>query len=475
MSAEWQGMLLGDFVELKRGYDLPKKQRTAGEVPLVSSAGVSDTHGEAKVAGPGVVTGRYGTIGEVYYVEEDFWPLNTTLYVRDFKGNVPKFVYYFLKTIDYLQYSDKAAVPGVNRNHLHTAEILVPTSTDMQQRIAEILAVLDDKIQLNHQINQTLEQMAQAIFKSWFVDFEPVKAKIAARKHWLAMQPANESASPVCYASDAKYRPPGDESPAVDLETAISLAAMRAISGRFLTDAGTDPLARLQAEQPAQYAELRATAALFPAAMQDSELGDIPEGWVAGNLKYIAKYPNDRVSTEELTLGTYVSTECMIENKKGVAPATSIPTTTAVPSFKPNQVLVSNIRPYFKKIWLARYTGGRSPDVLCFDCIDNQGHEFLFNVLYQDSFFDYMMRTSKGAKMPRGDKKAVMEFELTIPSSQLIAEYSQRISGFYKLAALKSVENNALEQLRDSLLPKLLSGELTLPEAQTPLQDVVHA
>ncbi len=100
MNSDWSSMLLGDFIELKRGYDLPKKHRVLGKVPLISSAGLSDHHSEAKVTGPGVVTGRYGTIGEVYYVESDFWPLNTTLYIRDFKGNDPKFVYYFLKTID---------------------------------------------------------------------------------------------------------------------------------------------------------------------------------------------------------------------------------------------------------------------------------------------------------------------------------------------------------------------------------------
>ena len=85
MASEWKESLLGDLVELKRGYDLPKKNRTEGFVPVISSSGVSDHHSESKVAGPGVVTGRYGTLGEVFYTEEDYWPLNTTLYVRDFK------------------------------------------------------------------------------------------------------------------------------------------------------------------------------------------------------------------------------------------------------------------------------------------------------------------------------------------------------------------------------------------------------
>jgi type I restriction enzyme S subunit len=174
MTAEWQDTTLGEVLELKRGYDLPKSKREPGRIPIISSSGESDTHSVAKVRGPGVVTGRYGTIGEVFYSANDFWPLNTTLYVRNFKGNDEKFIYYFLKTIDYRQYSDKAAVPGVNRNHLHLAEVRIPTSIEEQKAIAHILGTLDDKIELNRQMNATLEAMAQALFKSWFVDFDPV-------------------------------------------------------------------------------------------------------------------------------------------------------------------------------------------------------------------------------------------------------------------------------------------------------------
>jgi type I restriction enzyme S subunit len=175
-SNTWRETTLGDVVELKRGYDLPKRDRVSGAVPLVSSSGISDHHAEAKVKGPGVVTGRYGTIGEVFFIDEDFWPLNTALYVRDFKGNDPRFISYLLRTLDFFAYSDKAAVPGVNRNHLHTAPVRIPP-LDEQQRIARILGALDDKIELNRRICQTLEAMAQALFKSWFVDFDPVRAK----------------------------------------------------------------------------------------------------------------------------------------------------------------------------------------------------------------------------------------------------------------------------------------------------------
>lgn len=90
MAGEWRETSLGDIIELKRGYDLPQQLRTPGRIPLVSSSGVTDHHDVAKVRGPGVVTGRYGTLGQVFFIAEDFWPLNTTLYVRDFKGNDPR-------------------------------------------------------------------------------------------------------------------------------------------------------------------------------------------------------------------------------------------------------------------------------------------------------------------------------------------------------------------------------------------------
>ena len=174
----WKHCQLGDVIELKRGYDLPQKERQPGSVPLVSSSGVSDTHSVAKVKGPGVITGRYGTIGTVYYVDDDFWPLNTTLYVRNFKGNDPRFVSYFLRGLDFHAYSDKAAVPGLNRNDLHQANVLFPPLPE-QRAIAATLGALDDKIELNRKMNATLEAMARALFRDWFVDFGPTRAKMA--------------------------------------------------------------------------------------------------------------------------------------------------------------------------------------------------------------------------------------------------------------------------------------------------------
>lgn len=186
MGTEWREAVLGDLVELKRGYDLPQQDRTPGVVPIVSSSGVTDHHSAAKVKGPGVVTGRYGTLGQVFYIEQDFWPLNTTLYVRNFKGNDPRFVSYFLRGLDFLAYSDKAAVPGLNRNHLHQARVRFPTDIGEQREIAQVLATLDDKSELNRRISETLEAIAQALFESWIVDFDPVRAKARGQDSGLS-------------------------------------------------------------------------------------------------------------------------------------------------------------------------------------------------------------------------------------------------------------------------------------------------
>lgn len=162
---------LGDILNFKRGYDLPLSSREDGAIPVISSAGISGCHSEFKAEGEGVITGRYGTLGEVYYVEGKYWPHNTTLYVTDFKSNYPKYVYYLLKCLGNLKTSDKSAVPGINRNDLH--EVRVPYIKGSRQiEIANILDNLDAKIEVNNKINAELEAMAKLIYDYWFVQFD---------------------------------------------------------------------------------------------------------------------------------------------------------------------------------------------------------------------------------------------------------------------------------------------------------------
>ena len=168
--AGWRECKLGDVINLKRGYDLPQQRRKAGPFPIVSSSGVTDYHIEAKVKGPGVVTGRYGTLGEVFYIQGDFWPLNTSLYVQDFKGSDPRFVSFFLRQLNFGTKNAAGAVPGVNRNHLHAMDVRIP-SLPVQHRIAGILSAYDELIENNQRRIKILEEMARSLYREWFVHF----------------------------------------------------------------------------------------------------------------------------------------------------------------------------------------------------------------------------------------------------------------------------------------------------------------
>jgi type I restriction enzyme, S subunit len=143
----WKACRLGEMAKLQRGFDLPTSNRRPGDVPIISSSGFSGTHDQAMVDAPGVVTGRYGTIGELFWIDEKFWPLNTSLFVSDFYGNYPKFIYYYLQSQDFKKFSDKTGVPGINRNDIHKINVVVPPLSE-QKKIAEILGTWDEAIAL---------------------------------------------------------------------------------------------------------------------------------------------------------------------------------------------------------------------------------------------------------------------------------------------------------------------------------------
>lgn len=168
---------LGDLMNLKRGYDLPESQRRPGPYPVISSAGITGYHDEYMVQGTGVVTGRYGTLGEMYYVDGKYWPHNTALYVTTFKGNDPKYIYYLLTCLGRIRTSDKSAVPGVNRNELHEMAVPAVTDKNQQKKIGAVLSATDAKIDCNNRINAELEAMAKTLYDYWFVQFDFPDAK----------------------------------------------------------------------------------------------------------------------------------------------------------------------------------------------------------------------------------------------------------------------------------------------------------
>jgi type I restriction enzyme S subunit len=166
---DWRDTTLGDVLTLQRGFDLPARDRIDGPYPIVSSSGITGHHDAAKVEPPGVVIGRYGSLGSVHWVTEAYWPHNTALWVKDFKGNDPRFTSYLLATISH-DGSAAAAVPGVNRNHLHALRVRVP-AVATQRRIAAVLGALDELIAINERRIDLLEDIARSVYREWFVRF----------------------------------------------------------------------------------------------------------------------------------------------------------------------------------------------------------------------------------------------------------------------------------------------------------------
>lgn len=162
---------LGEVFTLQRGFDITKKEQSDGVYPVVSSSGINSHHNKFKVKGPGVVIGRKGTLGTVFYLEDDYWPHDTSLWIKDFKGNDPKFLYYFLKALPLKKLDSGSANPTLNRNFVHLIESFIP-KVDEQAKIAKILTGLDSKIELNNKINTELEAMAKLIYDYWFVQFD---------------------------------------------------------------------------------------------------------------------------------------------------------------------------------------------------------------------------------------------------------------------------------------------------------------
>lgn len=170
---DWREVKLGELLNFRRGHDLPKTKMLDGNIPVVGSNGIIGFHNEFKTKAPCLTIGRSGNIGNPCYINKNCWAHNTSLYVDDFKGNDPKYLYYLLKTLNLSYYGGGSAVPTLNRNHIHPIEVMATINKNEQKFIAATLSSLDDKIELNNCINKNLEEIAQAIFKSWFVDFDP--------------------------------------------------------------------------------------------------------------------------------------------------------------------------------------------------------------------------------------------------------------------------------------------------------------
>ena len=185
-----------------------------------------------------------------------------------------------------------------------------------------------------------------------------------------------------------------------------------------------------------------------------------------GILSDISSYSRDKVAVSELNVSTYFSTENMLSGKAGSTEATSLPTTPQTTACHKGDTLISNIRPYFKKIVYCEDKCGCSTDVLCFTPSKPQYSAYLFSTLYADKFFAFMVAGSKGTKMPRGDKQQLMTYPVVLPSEAALDEFNSIALPLIEQIYSNRAENKRLSFLRDTLLPELMSGEIDVSAVQ---------
>jgi type I restriction enzyme S subunit len=399
---------------LQRGHDLPEQHRRPGKIPILGSFGITGWHDEAKIIGAGVTVGRSGaSFGVVSFSPVDFWPLNTALYVIDFHGNDRRFAYYFLKHIDFKPHNSGSAQPSLNRNFLHPLPVIVPPLPE-QRAIASILGALDDKIELNFRMNETLEELARTLFKSWFVDFDPVKAKAEGR------QPVGMDAE---------------------------------------------------------------TAALFPSRFVESELGRIPEGWKIRPLAECASfvkgvsYMGDALVEESDTALVNLKTFRRGGGfrRDGLKPYSGPFKSDHI--VRPGEIVVAQTDVTQAADIIGRAV--RVPTGLTFarlvaslDVVIVRPREplssiSLLGLMQQQRFVDHALAHTNGTTVLHLAREALPTFLAVLPNTQTVSDaHDANASGLLSKAEACLVENDTLAKLRDLLLPKLMSGELRVPDAE---------
>ena len=383
---EWKEVRLGDILNFRRGHDLPHSAMKPGNIPVAGSNGVIGYHDTATPIKPILTIGRSGNVGKPYFYEEA-WAHNTTLYVDDFKGNDPKFLYYLCQTMPFANFGGGSAVPTLNRNHIHPLETKIPVKVEDQRRIASILSSLDRKIELNNKINADLEEMAQAIFKNWFVDFEPFK------------------------------------------------------DGKFV----------------------------------DSELGMIPEGWKVVTLNDLTlKFGTGLNPRKNFVLGHgnnyYVTIKNMGNNRIYLNDRCDKVDDEALvkinkrSKLQKGDLLFSGIGTIGRVAMVVDdpVNWNTSESVFNMHPIDTVSSEFIYLLLLSDKFQQYVQQNAQGGVQQGIRMASLKAFQFAIPDDlNLFDNLVKPIIGKIKN---NDKENDTLSLLRDTLLPRLMSGEIEVPE-----------
>ena len=334
--------------------------------------------------------------------------------IRAKEGVDQGFLYYCIASWPFVDFanagSEGTRMPRAKWEYVSRYKILLPSLSE-QRAIAHILGTLDDKIELNRRMNETLEEMARAIFKSWFVDFDPVRAKM-----------------------DGSWR------------RGESLPGM-----------------------PAEMYDL------FPSRLVDSELGEIPDGWGMGCLADIADFPRRGVSPSALPEDTlYIGLEHMPRHSIALTQWENARKITSNKSmFNKGELLFGKLRPYFHKVGIAPIDGICSTDIVVLAPKLNSWSVFTLLSISTDEFVGYTDRTSTGTRMPRTSWKTMSNYKICLPPNKVIKIFQNITQTMIDRIVANIHESRTLSDLRDTLLPKLISGELRVGDAEGFVESVV--
>ncbi len=337
-------------------------------------------------------------------------------------------------------------MPNLNTGILSGVPLRLP-SREAQKAIAHILGTLDDKIELNRQMNATLEVMAQALFKSWFVDFDPVidNALAAGNPIPEPLQPRAEARKALTQTLSQRERASSLPSP----------------SGRRGGGEGTLPEA-IQKQFPNRF-------------VFNEEMGWVPEGWEIGSFGDIALHIRDNVKADEVgDFDFYVGLEHIGRKQLFLSEHGSGESVDSNKTkFGENDLLFGKLRPYFHKVCLAPQEGICSTDILVFRAKSTSSHSFMILTAFREDFVEYANLRSTGTRMPRASAKDMLNFPIMIPGISIAESFEAMASTHWKRGMQSIEESRNLASLRNTLLPKLLSGQLRIPEAEQQLAEAL--